>query len=297
MRELCGRRAAGFTLVEAVMVMVITAILAGVAVLFIRQPVKNYTDSAARADMADAADLALRRMARELHGALPNSIRTAVLNGGSTALLEFIPTKAGGRYLAAEDGADPASHRALDFTATRNLSFEVVGPMPAAPYAIAAGDEVVVYNLGNGITGADAYAGANRSTVTAVANKTITLAKNTFLGNDGIANSSPGNRFNVINGGNNGAVTFMCVNDTVTGQGQLTRFSHAITPNLAIPAGQGERLAGNVFACQFSVNQLANQQTALVGLSVALARSTPGSGGNGLETVTLFHQIHVDNTP
>jgi MSHA biogenesis protein MshO len=296
MKGLRGRRAAGFTLVEAVMVMVITAILAGVAVLFIRQPVKNYTDSAARADMADAADLALRRMARELHGALPNSIRTTVLNG-STSLLEFIPTKAGGRYLAAEDGADPAAHRPLDFTTARNLNFEVVGPMPAAPYAIAAGDEVVVYNLGTGFSGADAYAGANRATITAVAGKTITLAKNTLLDANGNANSSPGNRFNVINGGANGAVTFMCVNDAVTGQGQLTRFSHAITANLAIPAGQGERLAGNVFGCQFSVNQLANQQTALVGLSIALARSAPGSGGNGLETVTLFHQIHVDNTP
>jgi prepilin-type N-terminal cleavage/methylation domain-containing protein len=66
----------GFTLVEAIIVMVLTGVLAGVMVLFIRQPVQNYVDAAGRAGLTDTADLALRRMARELRSALPNSIRT-----------------------------------------------------------------------------------------------------------------------------------------------------------------------------------------------------------------------------
>jgi prepilin-type N-terminal cleavage/methylation domain-containing protein len=46
----------GFTLIETIVVMMITAILAGIMVLFIRRPVQNYVDNAARADMADVAD-------------------------------------------------------------------------------------------------------------------------------------------------------------------------------------------------------------------------------------------------
>jgi prepilin-type N-terminal cleavage/methylation domain-containing protein len=104
----------GFTLIETIVVMMITAILAGIMVLFIRRPVQNYVDNAARADMADVAEIALRRMTRELRGALPNSVRWAVI--GNTSYIEFIPTKSGARYLASDDGADPSLYHALDFS-------------------------------------------------------------------------------------------------------------------------------------------------------------------------------------
>lgn len=282
-------RPRGFTLVEAIVVMVLTSILAGVAVLFIRRPVQNYMDSAARADMADVADVALRRMARELRGALPNSIRVSVI--GNISYIEFIPTKSGGRYLAAEDGADPASYNALDFTSTARTSFDVVGPMPAAPYAIAQGDMIVVYNLGTGFAGADAYARSNLATVSGVSGKTVTLAANPFA-TAGVPNSSPGKRFNVVGA----PVTFSCANDT-TGSGTLRRhWGYGWNATQAVPSGGSNALmAGNVYGCQFSVLPAANQQTALIGLSIALARLAPDAGG--LETATLTQQIHVSNIP
>lgn len=301
------QRQRGFTLVEAIVVMVVTGILAGIMVLFIRRPVQNYVDTAARAEMGDVAELALRRMARELHTALPNSIRLSVV--GNLALLEFIPTKAGGLYLTVENNA--AGGNPLNFTIPGALSFDIVGPVPAAPYAISAGDFIVVYNLGTGFQDADAYAnvGANRARVTQVNNRTVSFV-NPYLANNNpfsnasangrVPNTSPGDRFNVAMQ----PVTFACRSDPITGRGTLTRYwnydfrANQIDPlTVDNPAGTiGIALmANNVLGCQFSIASAANQHTGVIGMAIALARATTDS--NALETVTLAHQVHVDNTP
>jgi MSHA biogenesis protein MshO len=54
-------------------------------------------------------------------------------------------------------------------------------------------------------------------------------------------------------------------------------------------------VADNVLGCSFSVMQLPNRNTALIGLSIALARAR--AGDNNLEAVTLVQQIQVNNTP
>ncbi len=303
-------RQRGFTLVEAIVVMVVTGILASAMVLFIRRPVQNYVDAAGRADMGDVAELALRRMARELHLAVPNSIRVTTI--GTTTLLEFIPTKAGGQYLAAEDGAPTTGSpppAPLSFTDKTATSFDVIGDMPAAPYAIAINDFIVVYNLGSGFTGSDAYAnqlnGGNRATVTGVSGNRVSFAvanasaPNPFaVASGAVPNSSPGHRFNVASQ----PVTFACVSDVATGKGSLTRYwNYDFQPSQVNPATlvtkSSALMATNVSACQFTYNQTANQHTALIGLTIALARPAAGAAANNLETVTLTQQIHVDNTP
>ncbi|HJW54946.1 MAG TPA: prepilin-type N-terminal cleavage/methylation domain-containing protein, partial [Burkholderiaceae bacterium] len=65
----------GFTLLEAIIVIAITGIIAAVVAVFIVKPVQGYVDSARRAEMTDTADTALRRISRDLHLALPNSVR------------------------------------------------------------------------------------------------------------------------------------------------------------------------------------------------------------------------------
>jgi len=308
MRMLSVKRARGFTLVEAIVVMVLTSILAGIMVLFIRNPVNSYVDTAARAELTDVADIALRRMTREIRTAVPNSIRLNIV--GNTSFLEFIPSYAGGRYLAKEDGAAPVSppgaqHQWLDFT-NAAAQFEVVGPMPPAPYAIAQGDFIIISNFGTGFTNGDAYAlnANNRAVIGQVNNNTkvITLTNNPFAGVDPPASK----RFIVARQ----PVTFACTNDPVTGRGQLRRFSnYNFPPNQVDPStvnllGQSPPqqvqmtlMADNVVGCNFSVAAMANRQAALVSLGIALARAKPGAAANDLETVTLAQQIHVDNTP
>lgn len=281
----------GFTLVEAIVAMVITGILAGIMVLFIRQPVRNYVDAAARADLSESADLALRRMSRELHSAVPNSVRLMPVDG--VWYLEFIPSKAGGQYLAVEDNV---GGNTLNFTDSSKTTFDIVGTVPSAPYAITANDFIVVYNLGSGIAGADAYAGGNRARVQQIAGRTVTLVSNPFpdAANGPVPNTSPDHRFQVAGT----PVTFRCEGNA-SGTGTLRRFAGygfppAATPQQAVPTGAGALMANNVLGCEFIVSSAANQQSGLIGMSIALARISPGGG---LETVTLTHQIHVDNTP
>jgi MSHA biogenesis protein MshO len=101
----------GFTLIEAVMVIAITGILAAIVAIFIREPVEGYFDSVRRAGLTDIADTATRRISRDLHSALPNSIRTP-----NASCFEFLPTVTGGRYRAELSG-DPVTPGAiLDFS-------------------------------------------------------------------------------------------------------------------------------------------------------------------------------------
>ena len=65
----------GFTLIEMIVVIVITGIIAGIVAVFLRAPVQGYMDSARRAELTDIADTALRRMARDVRTAVPNSVR------------------------------------------------------------------------------------------------------------------------------------------------------------------------------------------------------------------------------
>ncbi|MYN43042.1 prepilin-type cleavage/methylation domain-containing protein [Duganella sp. FT109W] len=307
MKFVAARRARGFTLVEAIVVMVLTGIVAGIMVVFIRKPVQSYVETAGRAELTDMAEIALRRMTREIHGAVPNSIRLTSI--GTSTFLEFIPSKAGGRYLAVEDGAPSTAqnpHPPLSFTDPSATQFEVVGPMPQAPYAIRVNDYIIISNFGTGFTNADAYAqnANNRAVVTAVSSNGngnfVTLGVNRFAGN---VDPLPNKRFIVAGS----PVTFACVNDATTGRQRLLRYSgYDFQPNQVDPATvvqqqplqvQMTLMADNVLGCNFTTATTANRQTALVGLALALARVKPGAAANDLETVKLAQQIHVDNTP
>ncbi|WP_426343036.1 PulJ/GspJ family protein [Pseudoduganella sp. R-32] len=267
------KRAGGFTLIEMIVVIVLTGIVAGMVAVFLRAPVQAYVDSAARAELSDAADIAVRRIAREVRRALPNSLR--VSGGGAT--VEFFPTKSGGRYLAEEDD-EGAGY--LDFTDSTKRSFTVVGQMPS-PAIVPGTDSIVVYNLGPGIDRADAYAGDNIALVSSVAGNVVTLASNPFASAGATAPilSSPARRFQVVTG----PVKFVCD----LANRQLVRQWNYTPPATADTA----ILATNVTACRFTYEaNIANTRSGLLGISLTLARPDMPA-----ESVQLFHQIHVDN--
>jgi MSHA biogenesis protein MshO len=143
--------ARGFTLVEMIVAMVVLGILSAIIAVFIRAPILAYREGVDRAEITDQADLALRRMARDIRLALPNSVR--VWQDGS--LLEFLQTRSGARYLAAEDNVDSAPF--LDFEDASKVDFTAIAP-PASFTRVVAGDYVVVFNLGEGFEPANAYA-------------------------------------------------------------------------------------------------------------------------------------------
>ncbi|WP_334188111.1 prepilin-type N-terminal cleavage/methylation domain-containing protein [Noviherbaspirillum sp.] len=291
----------GFSLAEAVIVIVITGIIFAVVAMFIRLPVQGYVQSEARAELTDIADTALRRMSRDLRLALPNSVR--VTNVGTRQYVEFLLTKTGARYLAEED-SPAAGLPYLKFSPPVNCvinpadcRFTVVGPLPAGQQAIRQNDFIVVYNLSAvGMAPANAYdctGPCNRATVASdPAGGIITLTSNPFAAQPAPGFRSPGRHFHVVTT----PVTYEC--DPATRK--LTRYwNYPIVrtqPSSADSAELGGAmnalLATDVNSCAFSYTNIANQRNGLIGIALTL-----GSPLSDVGTVSLFSQVHVDNMP
>ena len=277
----------GFTLIEMIMVIVITGILASVVAVFITKPVQGYVDSVRRAELTDAADVTLRRMTRDVRLALPNSLRTVA--GG----FEFIMTKSGGRYREDTDGSTCGNFiYSTDIdcapgveTASEN-DFDVLGAMPA----ITGGDRIVVYNLGAGFAPADAYGGGNVATVSgavAITANPVPLVSNPFPTSPPLP--SPDARFQVV-GSADLVVRYTCAG------GVLTRFAGCSLATPSVCPGSGAVLAGSAAtepkaSCTIDYSSAATGRSGLLLVTLTLTDTPSG------EAVSLFQQIHVDNAP
>ena len=268
----------GFTLIEMIVVIVITGILGGIVAVFIKVPVQGYMDSARRAEITDIADTSLRRIERDLRTALPNSIRvTGACSGTSTCFIEYLPTTGGGRYRSAQDCSAACTGDVLDFTIA-DTSFDVLGTMPS----MVAGDQIVIYNLG--IPGADAYLGDNRTAYSSNTATTITIAPKQF------PFDSPGHHFQVVST----PVSYVCTPATGGVGGTLTRWQgYAIqtAQPTSLPAGTSATLATNVSSCSFTYDLTSSVavRSALVTMNLAITESG--------ESVTLYSTAHVSNAP
>lgn len=267
----------GFTLVELIMVIVLMGVVGGMVAVFMRGPIDAYLAQGRRSGLSDVADTTARRMARDLHRALPNSVRTS-----GTNCLEFIPTKTGGRYRADGPGL-------LDFS-TATSSFNLLGDNAtfagaalAPDQVIGSGDLVAVYNLG--ITGANAYAGDNTAAVTSLGavsggETPVNISAKKF------PLASGNNRFHVI-AASEKLVSYVCSGNNLV---RTVGATLSTTPSCATT---GSIMASNVncAATSFAVGDVNLQRQALVTMVLSMRDSS------GTETATLHHEVHVDNTP
>jgi MSHA biogenesis protein MshO len=262
-------------------------VIASVASVFIRGPIDAYVDGARRAGLTDSADTAMRRIARDIRKALPNSTRI-VPNPDPLSLttncLEFIPTKTAGRYSSIVPGD-------LNFAAA-DLSFNMLGLNSDLPadQQIKNNDWIAVYNLG--VTGANAYAGDNTSRVTSVDEATINIDSKQFP----LASGSK--RFYVIPAAEN-IVSYVC-----DANNNLRRMVRPFDPDdLDLPAdyctSQGDLidspiLASNVASCEFSDGFTVLQPNDLQrNEPVRLTITFTDSG----ESISLYHQVSENNWP
>lgn len=255
--------------------MIVSIIIAGILVsmvaMFGRGQIEAYIDVTNRAELSDAADTALRRIARDLQAALPNSVRNA-----SPDLLEFVPIRDAGRYRA--DVGTGGTGNILDFTSSSDSSFDVLGP----GVTIGAGEELVIYNLGQ--AGSDVYAGTSRRSATPGAALTVV----TFApGGVQFPFGSPSSRFQIVAQ----PVTYQC--DVAAGVlRRLTGYGFKVAQPL-LPAdfsgASSAILVNDVSACSFSYTPAVLQRNGLAVLRLTLTR-------NG-ESVQLLHQVAVLNTP
>jgi MSHA biogenesis protein MshO len=258
----------GFTLIELIVVIAVVGILAGIVAVFIRNPLEGYMAASRRAELVDAADTALLRMHRDIHAALPNSLR--VTTSGGAYYLEFLPLAAGGRYRTASDGS--GSGDPLDFADGSDAGFDILGPaISATP-----GQYLVIFNLGQDAA-TDAWQGGNRRVVTSsgsVSQLSFSATGSPF------PLASPNHRFFITHG----PVSYVC--DPVAGT--LTRHT-GYEPGPTQPTSPigGVLVAHHVQACQFSYNPGAAERLGQLTLWLQL--------GKDGESVSLYREVAVDN--
>ena len=279
----------GFTLIELIMVIVITGILAGVVAPMIARPTSAFLAETRRGALVDTAETILGRMSREVRLAVPNSVRV----DGTSHVVEFLRTIDGGRYRYYAPGN-------LDFTSA--TGFDLIGNLSecdslssaniSATCAKESACYVVVGNLGAG-TASDAFAGDN---IAAMQSCSVGGASDGSSDHIDLTaamtfpQQSPNQRFQIVDT----PVTYLC--DPAAGT--LRRYDgYTITASqtgvdtdaeltsLANPA-ESYLMAKDVSACQFSYDA---SSTHLLTVSLTITRDN--------ESITLSKKIRVENQP
>jgi len=282
---------AGFSLFELILVIVLLGIMATGAGMLITSPVDAYIDQVRRQLLVDQAEMALRQIARDVRRALPNSIRTTPVGAGGWAL-EMVNTSDGARYRDEIGGVYLAGTDILNFTSTDD-QFNFLGLLDLADLT---GQRLVIYNTAPANIYSDATSGASLGIITPAAT-TLTLTAPPPGIENHIAMStpfqfsqqSPGQRAFFVDG----PISYICT----PGNGRITRYS-----NYAYTAAQPIPLAGippvgapegpvvtQLTGCSINYTAGTAQRGGIITLEITL--------GDSGESITLLHQVHVDNVP
>lgn len=255
----------GFTLIEMVIVIVVMGVLGTMTTDIITLPVKSYMDLSRRTALANNAEIALTRMRRDIRQALPNSVRIT----GSGKVIEILRTTDGGRYRKSLTFAGTGN--ILDFS-TMDSSVDIIGALQSVPSG-----NLVINNTGI-IGGNNAYAGDNITAITSATTTQINFTAKQF------PSESLNQLFFIVDN----PVTYLCD----TANNQLLRYEGysivATQPNP--PAATSYIQVNNVSSCLFNYSSGGSSRSGLVTLTITLTDSVG-------ESVRLFHQVHVNNTP
>jgi len=293
-------RSRGFTLLEMVLVIVVLGIIGTSFGMFILPAINSHQAMQNRAALVDSAERSLRRMARDIRIALPNSLKVTTTGSGFT--LEMIPTVDGGRYCNGDaDCASPGGD-SLTIGAADSV-FDILGCFHNGTFTAAPGNN---YRLVIGDSNGSAYTGGSVITpaatvislsiwpgtgatptvcgsASATAN-TYNRHRVTLSAPQNFPTGSPRDRVFVVST----AVAYVCDTTAHT----LKRYSGYTIGNA--PAGTVALVTDKVTACSVASSTGQVQSTGLVSLSITLTNPPPPVIGG--EAVTLMHQAQLDNS-
>lgn len=294
-------RNTGFTLVEMIVVIVITGIIGGMVAIFIVRPIQGYDAQVRRAELVDAAESALRRMQRDIRLALPNSVRV----DGTQRIIELLHTQDGGRYRD-DPGGGAHVHTANQFilrlTGADPDGFNIIGFLRniTVPFNSGAYGRLAVYSQDVTETYTDAAAAVGPRVITNPTTTTFRIDNDVagdehqiipVAGNFHFRRASPNQRVYLVDT----PVTYLCDTTART----LRRFQNytvtaaqPVNPSSApLAAATNAIVTDRIAACQFVYAPGTNERGALLTLTITV--NDPPTG----ETVRLVQQVHVDNAP
>jgi len=261
----------GFTLVELVMVIVLLGIISAVLAPVITSNITAYRDTRSRNELIARGRLALERLSREIHQAVPNSLRLVT---GTTNTIEFVTASNGGRYVDRNDtlisaGSCPTAFRFSTGVSLNRLCLLHPDTAPAANDILVIGNTSPTF-LQNS---------SSRVVVSTVAGAsplwTVTFPNHTF--ND----ASPGKHYTIVDyshevGLASGALRWRLSSGIPGGE-----YDDAVDVT-----GADAQLIDGVSAVAFSYAAAAD---GMLNVNLTLA--------DGNETVQLYEEIYVRNTP
>lgn len=295
----------GMTLIELVVVIVLTAVIAAGVASVIGPGVRAQADLELRSQLMDQTDTAVRRLVMDVRRAVPNSIRSP-----SDKCFEVMPAMAGGRYRMAADtgtpgdapGCSPSSTCSAPLDTTQTIAqFDSLSSLGVTPAAGATnGDWVVVNNQNTN----DVYEGSNRARITSFGAAPVARMG---VHRIGIASKQfpvgyDGGRFVIVPDAQK-AVFYVCDGTHATapldasgnGKGTLYRLRNygfnATYPSDCPSVTGAEVLLSGIESCVivYDPNKGATQQSGFMSLRLKVTRSN--------ESINLTVGAHVNNAP
>jgi MSHA biogenesis protein MshO len=265
-------KARGFTIIEMVVALAISGIVVAFAALFIKAPIDSYLTQSRHATLVDSAGSPWPHLERDLHLALPNSVRLRV--NGNVRVLELLTVVDSARYMTSLPAA----------------SFPTAGTFRGAVHSSTVKYYASINNLGT--PAVNAYLPSSTMT-----NRTVTVASGALAGEDVVtinsafgfpAGNSPKHRIYLVSE----PVTYLC--DTTAGTVQ--RYSgYTVASNQALRDTAAELnaasatsilVARNITACSFAFRPSTPYHGQII-----TARFTATRDG---QTATMLHQAAVE---
>ena len=173
--------AGGFTLIEMIMVIVITGIIGLVSTRFISLSVLGWLDTSSRSMWASNASATAEQIIRDIRLALPNSVRRFENNGSSC--LELVPVLGSSDYLTLPLGSAGTLMEVVEFAALTSGDSGYVAVYPV-------GSEVIY-----GASGPGSALSSSMATLGSVQNHRQTLV---FSQNERFLTDSPQRRVYLV---------------------------------------------------------------------------------------------------